>query len=144
MQNYLFLHRLVLSEFHSVSGDSMFLSGILGMILWIMFRRWFKSYKYPYQLFLRIVVQICIVGIITLISTTIISPPRSYGDYSIFLPLSFPLMLHWVIPGLLPVFPPNQYFYITVFGFSIEGGLLESGSELALREIIFLNSVFFF
>ncbi len=142
MQNYLFIHMLILSEILNVSGDSMFLSGILGMILWIMSRRWFKSYKYPYQLILRIVVQIGIIGLISILSTTIVSIPRFYGDISAFLPLSYPLMMHWGISGYL-VWPPHHYFTISMFGLDITGG--GSGREFsastAFRWEIFLHSM---
>ncbi len=121
----------------------MFLSGIFGIVLWIRSRRWFKSYKYPYRLLVRILIPLCIVGLISILSTTIVSPPRSYGDFSTFLPLSYPLTLHWDISGLLPVWPPHQYYFISVFGLHIEGGSLNSefGSFAAFREEIFLHGI---
>jgi hypothetical protein len=125
----------------------MFLSGILGTILWIRSSRWFKGYKYPYRLLIRIIIQLCIVGLISILSTTIVfSIPRSYGDYSIFLPLSYPFVVTWHIDELLPVWPPYQYYSISVFGFYIEGGLLESefGLSNAFLEEIFLHSILLF
>ena len=121
MQNYLFLHRLVLSEFHSVNGDSMFLSGALGLVFWIRSKRWFKGYKYRNRLLIRILIQLCIVGLISILSTTIVSTPRSYGDVSTFLPLSYPFMVHWGI-SMLAVWPPPHFYTISVFGFDLTGG----------------------
>ena len=145
MQNYLFLHRLVLSEFYSVNGDSMFLSGALGLVFWIWSKRWFKGYKYRNRLLIRILTQLCIVGLISILSTTIVSPPRSYGDVSIFMPLSYPLTMHWGISGFL-VWPPHHYYTISVFGEDFTGGGFEFGvgPSIAFQVEIFLNSISLF
>lgn len=122
----------------------MILSGLLGAIFWIRSRRWFKGCKYPYRLIIRITIQLCIVGLISILSTTIVfSIPRSYGDYSIFLPLSYPFVLTWDIDGLLPVWPPYQYYSISVFGVHTIGGLLKSeyGSFSAFQSEIFFQSM---
>jgi hypothetical protein len=94
----------------------------------------------------RILIQLCVVGLISILSTTIVSPPRTFGDFSIFLPLSYPLLLYWNIDGLLPVWPPHQYYSISVFRFHFEGGPLRSeyGSFTVLRAEIFLHSMPFF
>ena len=122
----------------------MILSGIIGTILWIRSRRWFKSYKSPYWLLIRIIIQLCIVGLISILSTTIVfTIPRSYGDYTIFLPLSYPFVVAWAIDGLLPVWPPHQYYSISVFFIPIKGGSLRSeyGSFSAIQGEIFFQSM---
>ena len=122
----------------------MILSGIIGTILWIRSRRWFKGYKSPYRLLIRIIIQLCIVGLISILSTTIVfTIPRSYGDYTIFLPLSYPFVVAWNIDGLLPVWPPHQYYSISVFFIGIKGGTLNSeyGSFSAILGEIFFQSM---
>ena len=120
----------------------MFLSGVLGVLFWIRSKRWFKSYIYRYRLLFRILVQLCIVGLITLLSTAVVSAPRFYGDVSTFLPLSYPFMVHWGISGFL-VWPPYHYYTISVFGLDLTGGGLGSGfgSTTAFKVEIFLNSM---
>ena len=120
----------------------MFLSGVLGIVFWIRSKRWFKSYIYRYRLLFRILVQLCIIGFITMLSTAVVSAPRSYGDVSTFLPLSYPLMVHWGI-SMLAVWPPPHFYIISVFGLYLTGGGLEFGVGLstAFQVEIFLNSM---
>ena len=121
----------------------MFLSGIVGTVLWIWSRRWFNNYKYPYRLLVRILIQLSIVGLISILSTTVISPPQSYGEVSTFLPLSYPLLLHWGISGFL-VWPPNFYYTISVFGLEFTGGGMDLRSPTSLAEFrveMFLHSI---
>ena len=120
----------------------MFLSGVLGVLFWIRSKRWFKSYLYRYRLLFRILVQLCIIGLITMLSTAVVSAPRSYGDVSTFLPLSYPLMVHWGISAYL-VWPPHHYYSISVFGLELTGGGLGSGfgSLTSFQVEIFLNSM---
>ena len=117
----------------------MILSGILGTILWIRSRRWFKGYKTPYRLLIRITIQLCIVGLISLLSATIVSPPRSYGEISIFLPLSYPILLQWGISGYM-VYPPIHYYTLSMLGFDFAGGVL-FGSSFEIQRQIFMYSI---
>lgn len=120
----------------------MFLSGALGLVFWIRSKRWFKGYKYRNRLLIRILIQLCIVGLISILSTTIVSTPRFYGDVSTFLPLSYPLMVHWGI-SMFMVWPPHHFYTISVFGLDLTGGGLGSGvgSSTAFQMEIFLNSM---
>ncbi len=118
----------------------MILSGILGTIFWIRSRRWFKSYKYPYQLLVRMLIQLCIVGLISLLSTSIVSPPRSYGDNSIYLPLSYPILLQWGISGYMIV-PPLHYYTLSMLSVAFGGGVLEFGPSADIRVEIFIYSI---
>ena len=120
----------------------MFLSGVLGILFWICSKRWFKSYIYRYRLMFRILGQLCIVGLIAMLSTAVVSAPLSYGDVSTFLPLSYPLMVHWGI-SMYMVWPPHHYYSISVFGLELTGGGLGSGfgSLTSFQVEIFLNSM---
>ena len=120
----------------------MFLSGVLGIVFWIRSKRWFKSYKYRYRLLFRVLVQLCITGLITILSTAVVSAPRSYGDVSTFLPLSYPLMVHWGI-SMYAVWPPHHFYTISVFGLRLTGGGLGSGfgPSTAFKVEIFLKSM---
>ena len=120
----------------------MFLSGVLGIVFWIRSKRWFKSYIYRYRLLFRILIQLCIVGLISILSTTIVSTPRSYGYVSAFLPLSYPFMVHWGI-SMLAVWPPLHYYTISVFGLDLTAGgsMFGVGSSAAFQVEIFLNSM---
>ncbi len=120
----------------------MFLIGVLGVLFWIRSKRWFKSYLYRYRLMFRILVQLCITGLITMLSTAVVSAPRFYGDVSTFLPLSYPLTVHWGI-SVFMVWPPHHYYSISVFGLELTGGGLGSGfgSLTAFKVEIFLNSM---
>ncbi|NHJ20196.1 MAG: hypothetical protein EAX91_04570 [Candidatus Lokiarchaeota archaeon] len=118
----------------------MILCGILGTIIWIRSRRWFKGYKYLYRLLIRIIIQLCIVGLISILSATIVSPPRLYGEISIFLPLSYPVLLQWGISGYM-VYPPIHYYTISVLGIDFTGGALEFGASAYIQGQIFMYSI---
>ena len=120
----------------------MFLSGVLGIAFWIRSKRWFKSYLYRYRLLFRILVQLCIVGLITILSTAVVSAPRYYGGVSTFLPLSYPLMVHWGISWFM-VWPPHHYYIISVFGLDLTGGGLRFGvgDSTSFQVEIFLKSM---
>ena len=128
----------------------MFISGILGVILWTMSRGSFKGYKYSYRLLIRILIQLCVVGLISILSTTMVFPPRYYGEESTFIPLSIPLLLDWGIGGFL-IWPPYHYYTISIFsidiitGGSFQTSLSEFGGEIFLNSMplfLLLNMVF--
>ncbi len=77
-----------------------------------------------------------------MLSTAVVSAPRSYGDVSTFLPLSYPLMVQWGI-SMLAVWPPLHYYTIIVFGLDLTGGgsMFGVGSSAAFQVEIFLNSM---
>lgn len=118
----------------------MFISGILGMILWVATRRSFKGYKYSYRLLIRILIQLCVVGLISILSTTMVFPPRYPGEESTFIPLSIPLLLDWGISGFA-IWPPYIYYTISIFSIDIitGGSFQTSSSEFGWE--IFLNSM---
>jgi hypothetical protein len=126
-----------------VDDDPMFLSGILGLVLWLRSNRWLKGYKFPYRLLVRILIQLSIVVTISILSTTVCFTPRSYGDVSMFLPLSYPLTLYWGI-SMLHIFPPYYFYSVSIFEFNIAGGGLEFGTEAFFREQLFLRNFPFF
>jgi hypothetical protein len=115
----------------------MFLSAILGMILWIYSERWLQRIKYPFRLSLKILIQFLLVMGITILSITIADSPKSYGDVSGFLPLSYPLTLSWGI-SWLTVYPPDYFYSTNIFWYSLSGRGLDFMNDAGLRAQIFI------
>ena len=131
--NKLFIYTLVCIW----CGFLMFLSAILGMLLWIYSERLLHRIKYPFRLSFKILFQFLLILIITTLSITITDSPETYGDISGFLPLSYPLTLPWGI-SISAVFPPHYFYGSDIFYFELSGGGLEFMSDAGLRAQIFI------
>ncbi len=118
----------------------MFLSAGLCLFLWVYSERWFYRFKYPFKLGIMLFIQFSLVMVISILSTTIVISPESYGDVSQFLPLSYPLTLSWGISNFL-VFPPYHYYTRNIYWFEMSGRGLNYMNDFGLRVQIFIDNL---
>jgi hypothetical protein len=105
-----------------------FLSGVLGLAIWIWSKKLFPRLGKYYRLLFRILLQGSLIVLITILSFIVfLAPdPLNYGSVNFFLPLSYPIEIYLEVSPLM-VFPPITSYSVQIFGYPLIGGLLKFG-----------------